>query len=292
MIHEIQSVTIPYTRLILPFFLMFMGLGIEAKLLPFNAWVKGILKHSNTLSGPMIASVYAAAISLMLGRLIHNLFMFEGKLLLVVTVLLALGVILGEAMAFSSKKAREILLFSSISQACIRVLLFVNGIIIWAVYLVIANALSKLVLYLIINRAVKETKSDDVDDLQGLFAKNILVGIAFTVAALSVMGLPLFAGFVIKLNYLTHLAVAGQLAIVLLILVASIVEGIYFVKLLIKLWYAGDQELSVRFDLPYKAVFAVVTLMIILFGLYSAPLDSLDNGIDTIQDEIGVIYNG
>jgi len=292
MIHEIQTASIAYSSLILPFFLMFMGLGIEAKLLPFNAWVKGILKHSNTLSGPMIASVYAAAISLMFGRLINNLFMFEGKLLLVVTVLLALGVVLGEAMAFSSKKAREILLFSSISQACITVLLFVNGIIIWAVYVVIANALSKLVLYLIINRATKETKSDDVNDLQGLFAKNIFVGIAFTVAALSVMGLPLFAGFVIKFNYLTQLAVAGQMAIVALILVASLVEGIYFVKLLIKLWYSGEKEINVKFDLPYKAVFAVVTLMIILFGLYSAPLDSLDNGIDTMQDEIGVIYNG
>lgn len=292
MIHEIQTAGVAYGALILPFFLMFIGLGIEAKLLPFNAWVKGILKHSNTLSGPMIASVYAAAISLMFGRLISNLFQFEGKLLTVVVVLLIAGVILGEAMAFASKKGREILLFSSISQACITVLLFVNGIIIWAVYLVIANALSKLVLYLVVNKAAKDLGSDDVDDLQGLFAKNILVGIAFTVAALSVLGLPLFVGFVVKLNYLTQLAVASQFVVIGLILVASIVEGIYFVKLLVKLWYPSEKTINVKFNLPYKAVFAVVTLLIVLFGTYSDPLDSLDNGIDTIQDQIGVIYNG
>ncbi|MCF7931239.1 MAG: hypothetical protein K9L02_07000, partial [Acholeplasmataceae bacterium] len=121
---------------------------------------------------------------------------------------------------------------------------------------------------------------------------NILVGIAFTVAALSVLGLPLFVGFVVKLNYLTQLAVASQFVVIGLILVASIVEGIYFVKLLVKLWYPSEKTINVKFNLPYKAVFAVVTLLIVLFGTYSDPLDSLDNGIDTIQDQIGVIYNG
>ncbi|MBN2300317.1 MAG: hypothetical protein JXC31_03915 [Acholeplasmataceae bacterium] len=292
MIYAIKDSSIAYASLILPFFFMFVGLGVEAKLLPFNAWVKGILKHSNTLSGPMIASVYAATISFVFGRLITNLFQFEGKLLLVVTILLIAGVIIGEAMAFASTKAREILLFSSISQACITILLFVNGIIIWAVYLVIANALSKLVLYLVINKATKETKNDDVDALQGLFAQNILVGIAFTIAALSVMGLPLFVGFIVKLNYLTTLVLMDQLMVVGLILVASLVEGIYFVKLLIKLWFKGTNEIDVKFHISYKLVFAVITLLIVLFGTYTEPLENFDNGIDQVQDQIEVIYNG
>lgn len=292
LIHKIQITGIPYSKLILPFLLMFIGLGVEAKLLPFNAWIKGILKHSNTLTGPMFASVYAAAISLVLGRLINNLFVFEGKLLLVVTVLLIAGVVIGEAMAFASTKAREILLFSSISQACITVLLFVNGIVIWAVYLVIANAISKLVLFLVINKATHETKNDEVNALQGLFVKNILVGIAFTVAALSVMGLPLFVGFVVKMNYLTHLALAGQMVIVGLILVASVVEGIYFVKLLLKLWFPGENEIHVKFNTSYKLVFALVTILIVIFGTYTSPLDSFNDDIDSVQEQIGVIYNG
>ncbi len=292
MVYSIQNSSVAYSSLLLPFFFMFVGLGVEAKLLPFNAWVKGILKHSNTLSGPMIASVYAATISFVFGRLITNLFQFEGKLLLVVTILLVAGVVIGEAMAFASTKAREILLFSSISQACITILLFVNGIIIWAVYLIIANALSKLVLYLVVNKAAKQTESDDVEALQGLFVKNILVGIAFTVAALSVMGLPLFVGFVIKLNYLTNLVLMDQLLVVGLILIASLVEGIYFVKLLVKLWFKGDNEIDVKFNVSYKLVFAVITLLIIVFGTYTKPLENFDNGIDTVQDQIEVIYHG
>ncbi|MDA3932700.1 MAG: proton-conducting transporter membrane subunit, partial [Tenericutes bacterium] len=103
MIREI-SASNNYTEVILPFTLMFIGLGVEAKLLPFNAWVKGVLGNSNVMSGPMIAGVYMAAMSFVLGRLITNLFVFQGSLLTVVTIILAIGIIVGDLMAFSSTK--------------------------------------------------------------------------------------------------------------------------------------------------------------------------------------------
>ncbi|MFH0993776.1 MAG: proton-conducting transporter membrane subunit [bacterium] len=278
-----------YPDLILPFVLMFIGLGVEAKLLPFNSWVKGVLGQSNTLSGPMIASVYAGAIAFVFGRLINNLFQFEGSLLTVVLVILAAGIVIGEMMAFAATKAREILLFSAVAQASLIALLFVNGVVIWAVFLIVANALSKTVMFLVINKAAADTGTDDVNALQGLFAKNILVGIAFTVAALSVMGMPLLVGFIVKLNFLTALAAGNQIALVAVILLASLVEGIYFVRLLIKLWYRGDKEVTVHYGLSFKIVFVVIALALLVFGTYSAPLNSLDNGVDTIAE---VINNG
>jgi len=278
-----------YAEVILPFTLMFIGLGVEAKLLPFNAWVKGVLGHSNTLTGPMIAGVYAAAMSFVLGRFITNLFVFEGSLLIVVTVLLALGILAGDVMAFSSTKTREILLFSSIAQASIVALLFVNGVIIWAVYLIIANALSKTVMFLVINKATKDVGSDESEALRGLFVNNKLVGLTFTLVTLSVMGLPLLAGFVIKLNFLTQLAGIGQIVLIAIILVASVIEGIYFVRLIVKLWYPGESEISVKYNYSFKAVFIVIALALLVFGTYSTPLTKLDNTIDTVME---VVNNG
>ena len=288
LIQQIQA-TNNYSQLILPFLLMFIGLGVEAKLLPFNSWVKGVLGKSNTLSGPMIASVYAAALGFVLGRLITNLFLFEGSLLTVVTAILALGIVMGDAMAFSSSKTREILLYSSVAQAAIVAMLFVNGIVIWAVYLIVANALSKLVMFLVINKATKDVGSDEVDKLQGLFAKNIIVGLAFTLVTLSVMGLPLLVGFTIKLKYLTELASNDQIWLIAIILIASVIEGIYFVRLLLKLWYKGEEEVDVKYNISFKVVFVVIALAILAFGTYSTPLNNLDNSIDTITE---VVNNG
>jgi multicomponent Na+:H+ antiporter subunit D len=278
-----------YQELVLPFTLMFIGLGVEAKLLPFNSWVKGILGHSNTFSGPMIASVYASAMGFVLGRFITNLFNFEGMLLTVVLVILVAGIVLSDIMAFASKKSREILLFSSVAQASMIALLFVNGIIIWAVYLIIANALSKTVMFMIINKAQKDVGSDEVKSLQGLFANNLVIGIIFTIATLSVMGLPLLVGFTIKLNFLTELADAGQIWTIAFILIASVVEGIYFVKLLLKLWYPEGNLIKVNYHLSFKLVFAIIALALLTFGVYQAPLDKLDNTVDTVME---VVNNG
>ena len=285
MIREIQILD-DYRQLILPFLMMFIGLGVEAKLLPFNNWVKGVLGSSNTLSGPMIASVYMAAMTFVFGRLITNLFQFEGTLLLVVTVILAVGIVVGDLMAFSSTKVREILLFSSIAQSSIIILLFVNSLVIWAVYLIIANALSKTVMFLVINHAVKDTHDDEVESLKGIFKNNLWVGTTYTIATLSVMGLPLFVGFIIKLNYLTLLADQNHLVLVAVILIASLIEGIYFVRLLVKLWYKDESTVEVKYHLGFKIVFVLIAVSLIVFGTYSKPLDELDNQIDGIEEVV------
>jgi NADH-quinone oxidoreductase subunit N len=288
LIQKIQ-LTNNYSQLILPFLLMFIGLGVEAKLLPFNSWVKGVLGESNTMSGPMIASVYAAAFGFVLGRLITNLFLFEGSLLTVVTIILAVGIVMGDLMAFASHKTREILLYSSVAQAAIVAMLFVNGIVIWAVYLIVANALSKLVMFLVINKAVKDVGSDEVSKLQGLFSKNVLVGLAFTLTSLSVMGLPLLVGFTLKLKYLTELASLNQIWLIAVILIASLIEGIYFVKLLLKLWYEGKEKVEVSYNITFKVVFVVIAIALLTFGTYTTPLNNLDDSIDTITE---VVNNG
>ncbi len=292
MVDLIDKIRLPGHRsqLVLPFTLMFIGLGVEAKLLPFNSWVKGILGHSNTLSGPIIGVVYFTAIGFVLGRYVNNLFVLESSLMLVITVLMSAGILIAEAMAFSTTKARQILLYSSVAQASIIVLLFANGIVMWAAYYIIAAALSKTVLFLVINKATKDVGSDELKSLKGLFSNNVLVGVAATVAALSVMGLPLLVGFVIKLNFLTELAIADQIWLIVIILLASVVEGIYFVRMLLKLWHKGENDVMVKYNLSFKVVFVVIALALLAFGSYRAPLTQLDNNIDTVQQE--VVNNG
>lgn len=289
---KISASNMSYTLLSLPFLLMFIGLGVEAKILPFNSWVKGILGHSNTLSGPMVASVYAGAMGFVLGRLIVGLFQFQGTLLTIVIVILATGIILGDVMAFSTKKVKEILLFSSVAQASIVALLFVNGVISWAVYLIVANALSKTLLFLVINKASKDVGSDKLYKLSGLFSNNIFVGVTFTIATLSVMGLPLFAGFIIKYHFLLQLANQNHIWLIAIILLAAIVEGIYFVRMLVKLWYKEKEEkeeVNVNFNFNFKLVFVVIALGLLVFGTYTAPLTKLDTQFDSVAE---VINNG
>ncbi len=76
--------------------------------------------------------------------------------------------------------------------------MFLHGFVGWGVFLIVANAAGKLILFIVNNHAVDELGDDDVETLKGLFVNNKVVGVAFTVASLSAIGLPLFIGFVVN----------------------------------------------------------------------------------------------
>ncbi len=271
----------------LPFLLMFIGLAVEAKLLPFNSWVKGVLAHSNKLSGPMIASVYATTIGLVMGRLLTTVFVFSDQLMLIITIIIVVSILAGEAMAYASSKLREILLFSSIAQAALVVMLFSLGFTGFGLVLAIVNGFSKLVLFLVTNHVVEETGTDEVDDLKGIFTNNKVVGVAFTVTSLSMLGLPLFVGFVVKMNVLVSLFESSNFIMPAVILIASVVEGVYFIKLLVKLWYKNDESKTVKFDLPLIYLVIVIAIFLVVFGLYTEPVTDLAGSVmNTIQGGI------
>ncbi|MCF7925451.1 MAG: NADH-ubiquinone oxidoreductase, partial [Candidatus Izimaplasma sp.] len=166
----------------LPLLFIFIGLGVEAKLLPFNAWVKGILESSNPLSGPMIASVYASAMVLVFGRVLTELFVFNDTLLTIVSVILVVTIVAGEAMAYASTHVKHILLYSSIAQAGIAVIVFVHGLTELGVMLVALNGFSKLILFGTITVIERQLFTDEMAKLKGVFTNNKLIGFAFTVA--------------------------------------------------------------------------------------------------------------
>ncbi len=103
------------------------------------------------------------------------------------------------------------------------------------------------------------------------------------------MGLPLFVGFIIKLNYLTLLADQNQMVLIAVILIASLIEGIYFVRLLVKLWYKDEGKVEVKYHLALKVVFVLIAVGLIVFGTFSNPLNELDSDIDQIEE---VVQNG
>jgi len=283
---RISSEGISAANLSLPFLFMFIGLGVEAKLLPFNSWVKGILGNSNKLVGPMIASVYAGTISLVFGRILTSVFVVSDRLGLILTVILLVGIVAGETMAFASSKLREILLYSSIAQASLVVILFLEGITGWAVMMVIANVISKLVLFAIASYTSDKLKTDEVNDLKGIFSNNKIVGIAFTIASLSVSGLPLFMGFVVKMNVLTSIFDGKGYLLAAVILLTSIVEGVYFVRVLIKLWYNNEEPRKIDYSFVLKYIVSVLAVLLIVFGTYTT---ILNDQVDTVNEvfEIG-----
>ncbi len=272
--------------LLLPFMLMFIGLGVEAKLLPFNSWVKGVLEKAKPLSGTLIASVIAGAMLFVFGRLLTTV-MVLGEAQLLITIILVATIVAGEVAAFKSTKLREILLFSSVAQAGLVIYLFVNGFLFQAVLLVVGNVLSKFILFVVGSTLAEANGDDELDNMRGVFKNNLSLGLGFTVAALSVAGLPLFFGFVVKLNLLIGIFSNYDFITPAIILVVSLIEGTYLVKILVKLWY-GESSVVVKNRLLDVSVLTIAAILVVL-GVWYDPIFDL---VQPIQNEFILLLQG
>lgn len=260
--------------LLLSITFIFAGFAVEAKLIPFNGWVKGVYGNANDLNGGIFASAYATAAIMVFGRLFTNVFTLDGTLK---TILLAVTVstfIFGEIAAFSQKNIRSTLAFSSVGQAGLIATLFLAGITGGAMMQVANNAFAKLVMFTIAGAMYVYTGTDNVEKLQGLFKKHKLIGFGFSIAALSLVGLPIFYGFYVKIFALTNLFKINSYWLPAFILFSSLIEGIYYIRMLVKLWNPGEEgkeskdEYTTKLSLENTFAYAVLAVVIGLFIIY------------------------
>jgi multicomponent Na+:H+ antiporter subunit D len=219
---------------------VFAGLGVEAKLLPFNAWVKGIYGNTTPLTGPLFSTVFATGAIAVFGRIFGQILVPDSTLIFAFIALGLITFIFAETSAMASKKLRELLTFSSIGQAGLIITMFMIGGFYAALIQLINNAFAKTILFSYATKAYKSNGDDTINNMSGLFRKNVMMGFGFTVATLSLIGLPLFFGFYAKINMLQS-AFALNMWIPALIILGSIIEGIYYIRLLVKLWNPGEE---------------------------------------------------
>mgnify|MGYP003317235792 CR=1 FL=1 len=136
--------------------------------------------------------------------------------------------------------------------------------------------------------------SDTVDGKQTFAAlrssahNNRTAGVAYTVGALSMVGIPLFAGFIPKLLFAISAFDNGAKTYFVLIAlsISTILNVVYFLRTLINIY--GPEKLHIHrssFTFKKEGTFAVVvvvmTLLNVLVGLQSQPILSLlEKGID------------
>ncbi len=224
--------------LLLPFLLIFVGLSVETKLFPFNGWVKGIYNNANGLVGSLMASIVASAGLFVMGRIILSLFTTSTLVSNFILVIAIVTLISGEFSAFKGTNIKEILLYSSIGQSGLVTLLLVTGLTFPALLVIVNNAVSKLIMFSVAD--VLNPENHDTHKIKGLFSEHKMIGFAFTIASFSLIGLPLFLGFYAKLNSLIGLFDVHLILPAVLLLI-TVVEGAYLMRLNISLWHPGEE---------------------------------------------------
>jgi formate hydrogenlyase subunit 3/multisubunit Na+/H+ antiporter MnhD subunit len=273
-----------YARL--AFFLLFAGFGVKAALVPLHGWLPTAMVAPTPVSGLLHAVAVVNTGVFGIFRLMWDIYGPEAMIGLglrdIVIAAAVITIITGSLLALRQDDFKLRLAYSTVSQLSYMILgaavLLPAGItgvpdslrtaaVIGATYAFTAHALGKLTMFFVAGAVAVETGRTKISQLDGLGRKMPWEFGAFTLATLSMVGLPPMAGFIAKW-YLT-LGVGsgypGEWWILLILVTASVLNLAYFLPVIIRAFsHSGDAEIpAVRWSLKGPVLMAATGTLLL-----------------------------
>ena len=257
-------------------FLMVIGFGFKVGAVPFHSWVPDVYQGAPVLSVGWMAVAVKSASFFALFRFV----LFTGGGQILAQILAAIAVVtmlLGNLAALNKLSLKRMLAYSGIAHTgylLIPLVLAVSGS--GAIagasipFYLISYAVTTLAAFGVIVAISVATDRDDVQDLNGLARTRPLLALGFTVALLSLAGVPLTSGFIGKLMIFSDAIEGGFLHLALIGIVASLISIYYYLRPVVAMWF---KEPSTSFDLipaswGVQFTVAVCAIATVALGLF------------------------
>ncbi len=246
---------------------LFIGFGIKAEIFPLNFWVVDIYQASNNRVNALFSSILSKAYIFLFFHIAYILNV-DPKFLFFVALMGAISFAIAEISAFSSKDMKRIFAYSTLGQIGVLFIAFSYGSVVamsGAIFLIVMHSITKLMLFFSLDILQEKFNSVKVD-IFGQFRSLFLIFI-FTIGFLSLLGIPPFGGFIAKLTILKGLASIKEYFMIGTILVISLVEAVYFFRLLGVTQKSSTKE-NIKIALLKKSVLTLLATTIIYFGIF------------------------
>ena len=282
------------------FVFYFIGLAIKMALFPFHTWQPDAYEHSPSAVTVLISTAMAKINAYAPIRVVFSVFAvsFLERFVQVWTLIAwiaALAVILGSVFAIMQRSLKRMLAYSSISHVGYIVLgmtfLHTKWGLSAAVVHLLNHSIMKATLFMVACGFIYKFGFKEIDDLAGIGRKMPFSAAAFTIAAISMIGIPPTVGFVTKLYIILASIETGQIAYIFVMVASSLLSLVYFWRVIETMYMKGDhhheqerEELPAEMLLP--AIFlSFLTIAFGLFWLSGAGMPMLD----TIAKTLGVV---
>jgi len=266
------------------FAFILVGLGLKAALFPLHLWLPGAYAYAPSFVTVFLATTATKVAFYVIIRFSFDVFAIDSgfvvnALTYVVTPLAIAGMIVASAQALFQTDVRRLLAYSSVAQAGYMMLGLGMGSqagVSAGVLHLINHALMKGVLFMALGAFAISYGVRRIENCKGLGMMMPMTASAFTLGALSLIGVPFTVGFISKF-YLIQAALAqGWIFAVAAILISSVLAVFYCYRILVNLWVTPIPE--GRRDLaqptPYLILVPLVGLALanLVFGVHAAPL--------------------
>lgn len=288
--------TAPKNAILLGAAFLLAGLGFKVAAAPFQMWVPDVYQGAPIPVTTFLSVGSKAAGFVVLTRTVMA-FTAQGSLIAgeIQSLLIvggALTVLLGSLPAIFQTSVKRLLAYSSISHAGYLLLalgcsgtsrfdLGSGGVV--AFYL--ATYLPMTVLGFLVLAVLRVNGGgEDIKDFKGLAKRSPLLALAMTLALASLAGLPLTAGFMGKLFVFLGLVDHAYWG-ALVCAVIGAAAGFYYYFRTILAMYSNDAQNAepLRLNLGTKIIAIVLSVVIVVLGVYPKPLQQLLNQSPTVS---------
>ena len=291
MISEVGEYRIP---LLVAIALISVGLSIKSALFPFHAWLPDAYGYSTVSSAAILSSLVSKGYIFLLFKIVYRVIGFEvfysSRIIDILFIFGLMGMIFGSLSAIKENDIRRMIAFSSVAQI---------GYIYMGIGMGTQAGMSASVFHILSHAATKSLLFiaaiglTDVSDgsrqfikLTGAAYRNKWAGVAFTMGALSMVGVPLLSGFISKLLF-AQAAVQNQMKMLpaLIVLgISTILNAIYFMKTVIRIYTPVEdfefETVTFRNMKIYAAALVCFIALNVFLGVSSQPIvDLIEQGL-------------
>ena len=270
-----------------------VGLSIKLAIFPMGFWLPNAYTYAPSTISAVMAATGAKVAAYALIRIMFTVFNPEFyshtpfNIQYILVLMAVAAILVGSIMALAQTDIKKMLAYSSMGQIGYIVLgislMSVTGMMGSLIHL-LNHALMKGALFFAVGAVVYKTGFTSIANLQGLGKKMPWTMAAFTMAAISMTGVPLTVGFISKWYLAVGSIESGMWWLVPIILISSLLTAVYFWRILDNIWFKsapGEESLEHGHNshqIPVKSNDAPLTMLIptftvavlcIVFGVFA-----------------------
>ena len=264
--------------------MIFTGIGFKLSLVPFHMWTPDVYQGAPAPVTGFLATVSKGAIfaALMRFYLDAELFQFN-SLILGLSIIAIASMLIGNLLALKQNNLKRLLAYSSIAHLGYLIITLIvcknqaqtNFAIEAAAYYLTAYIITTLAAFTLLSIISSSSEVDNIDDIRGLFWRQPLLALMFTVAVLSLAGIPLTAGFIGKFYIFTVGINGGLWWLIAALVIGSGISIYYYLRIVFTMtMQPTDQQavLPTKLSLTAKIVVCLLLFLMLYLGVLPQPL--------------------
>ncbi|GGP50699.1 cation:proton antiporter [Shewanella algicola] len=264
--------------------LFVFGIG-KAAVMPMHKWLPAAMVAPTPVSALLHAVAVVKSGVFAITKIIIYIFgieyLFESPSSEWLLYIAAFTIIVASLVALRQTNIKRLLAYSTIAQ--LSYVVMATAILkplaeVGAALHMVAHAFGKITLFFAAGAIYVASKKTEIHQLRGIGRRMPWTMAAFTIGALSMIGVPPTAGFVSKWYILAGAFEANNLVAVFTIIASTLLNAAYFLPILYLVWFEqeneGDKEHG---EAPFLAVLALTltAILTLAFFLFNGPVIEL-----------------